>query len=258
MTDLRLGKKPATYDKRDLLFDHFRTSPDMVLPVAPIGYGVDRDFGDWGMLGNDEWGDCAWAGPCHEHMLWTKIGTGTAAEFTTDNALAAYSGCTGFDRNAGPPDNNPTDQGTDMRQGLLYRQKVGITDAAGVAHRIGGFCALEPGNWQDLMEALNIFDAVAIGFEMPGSAMDQFQNGKVWKPVHGSHIEGGHYTPAFARPSRLRGSVVTWGKRQDFSEGFYKKFNDESYGVFSVETLKNGKSPQGFDLAQFNEALKEL
>jgi hypothetical protein len=26
----------------------------------------------WGMLGNDHYGDCVWAGAAHETMLWNK------------------------------------------------------------------------------------------------------------------------------------------------------------------------------------------
>ena len=37
------------------------------------------------MLGNDEWGDCAWAGPAHETMLLSAEG-GAAATFTTGRA----------------------------------------------------------------------------------------------------------------------------------------------------------------------------
>jgi hypothetical protein len=247
---LKLGKKPATYSAKDLLMVDF-VEAAAPMTQASVGFGVSRValFKDWGMLGNDQYGDCVWAGSCHEHELWTMLG-GDPAEFTEQNALDAYTAVTGFD-----PNDPNTDQGTDMRNAINYRRTTGITDSTGKIHKIGGFCALEPGNYTQLLQALHIFDSVAIGFEVPASAMDQFNAGKIWSIVPGSPIEGGHYVPCVARPGHLLIDVVTWAKTQGMTQAFYHKYNDETYGIFSEETLVNGKSPEGFMLADFVKAL---
>ena len=63
MPQLKLGKMPAKDDSRDLLFARY-VEP-VKLPTPPPQFGHETLFRpkSWGMLGNDEWGDCAWAGP---------------------------------------------------------------------------------------------------------------------------------------------------------------------------------------------------
>ena len=75
----KLGKKPATYDKRDLQFAHYRTKA--ALPPHPKQFGHENLIAAnaWQMLGNGPdntvfegfqgAGDCVFAGGDHESML---------------------------------------------------------------------------------------------------------------------------------------------------------------------------------------------
>src|SRR5271168_1330404 len=83
------------------------------LPTPPANFGHLDLISSWGMLGNDQWGDCAEAAACHQEMLWAEEGK-KPAQFTTTSALANYSDLTGFNPNSGPSGNNPTDQGTNL------------------------------------------------------------------------------------------------------------------------------------------------
>jgi len=251
----KYGKTEATHDPRTLAFvDFVEPVAGAQLKLASPGFGIARLrlFNDWGMLGNDKYGDCGWAGACHEHELWTMLG-GNPATFTEADALEAYSECTGFN-----PNDPSTDKGTDMRLEMNFRRNTGIQDSTGKTHKIGGYCALEPGNWTQLLQALYVGDAVAIGTAVPRSAEEQFANGRKWSVVSNSPIMGYHYVPCVARPGQLSVDVITWGKVQGVTQGFYTKYSDEAYMMFSEETMINGKSPEGFDLAQFAEALKEI
>jgi hypothetical protein len=247
---LKLGKLAATHDPQDLLFAHYRTTE---LTEAPTGYGHTALVKDpWGMLGNDEYGDCAEAGPCHETMLWNAA-AGKQVQFTAQNALAAYSAITGFN-----PDDPSSDQGSNVRDVLKYRVKTGFTDSTGLVHKIGAYVALEPGNWEELLEALFCFEAVGIGIQFPSSAMTQFNKGKPWSVVSGAQIEGGHYVPVVGKPSSSDGECVTWGAIQRFTKSFYVKYCDEAWGVVSPEALAGGKTLEGLDLTQLQADLAAL
>jgi hypothetical protein len=152
MPELKLGKQPATKDPRDLMFAKY--VDESQLPTPPAQFGHESLFSPtgWGMLGNDEWGDCAWAGPAHETMLLSKEG-GNAATFDTAGVLSDYSAGTGFDPHAGPPGQNPTDQGSNVRAVLDYRSKTGIVDTSGKRHQIGAFIKLEPKNLTHIFQA---------------------------------------------------------------------------------------------------------
>lgn len=255
MPALKLGKAPASDDARDLLFANYLDAAK--LPPAPSEFGHETLFGAkaWGMLGNDEWGDCAWAGPAHETMLLSAEG-GVAATFTTEGVLSDYAAGTGFDANAGAPGHNPTDKGSEVRKVLAYRRKTGIIDAARKRHQIGAFVKLEAKNLTHIYQAMYLFQAVGIGIEFPGSAMEQFNKGEPWSVVAGAQIEGGHYVPCIAKRANIE--IVTWGALQQMTVEFFERYCDEAWAYISTEDLQKEASPEGFDLAQLKADLAKL
>jgi hypothetical protein len=254
MPDLKLGKREATHDKRDLLFADFATYAN--LPRVPARFGYGNAIGDWGMLGNDAYGDCVFAGAGHETMLWGESVHGVEGmpAFTDKSVLGDYSAVTGFD-----PDDPSTDQGTYVRDALNYRRATGVSDSEGARHKIAGYVALEPGNYEQLMQAAYIGLAVGIGIEFPASAMDQFDQNRVWSVVAHSPIEGGHYIPVTGRLSADNMGVITWGRRQGMTRGFYAKYCDEAWGIVPLDGLNaHGKNVRGFDTTALTEALKSI
>lgn len=257
---LRLGKRPKSPDERDLRFSSYRQA--IQLPPHPPQFGHEALISPdgWQMLGNgpddtvspgfEGAGDCVFAGACHETMLWTLEG-GTRASFTGANAISDYSAVTGYD-----PADPDSDQGTDVRQALKYRQSTGILDSQGKRHQIGAFLALEPGNLEHLYEAIYLFGAVGIGIQFPSTAMTQFDNQAPWTPVPGAPIDGGHYVPVVARRNYLM--AVTWGRIQPMTVQFYQKYCDEAWAILSPKMLRGGKSLEGFNLAQLQADLKAL
>jgi hypothetical protein len=247
---LKFGKKPATYDSRDFRFMHYRRGP---LPSHPAQFGHENLIGTdaWGMLGNDTAGDCVFAGSDHETMLWTGE-AGNPVTFEPESAISDYSAVTGYD-----PGKPETDRGTDVRQALQYRQLTGLIDSKGTRHKIGAYLALEPGNTDDLLEALYLFSAVGIGLQVPESAIDQFHAGQPWSVVHGRpKIVGGHYVPLVADRGNL--VCVTWGRLQQMTLQFYKRYCDEAWAILSPEMLKGGLSLEGFDMTQLQIDLSAL
>ena len=255
MPDLKLGKLPATVDERDLLFARYVKPAE--LPTPPAEFGHEKLFRrkSWGMLGNDEWGDCAWAGPAHETMLLTKEG-GNQAHFTTSRVLSDYSAGTGFDPDAGPPGANPTDRGSNVRDVLGYRRSKGIVDSHGKRHRIKAYVRLDHTNLAEIYQALYLFQVIGIGIEFPSTAIDQFHAGEPWDVVPGATVEGGHYVCCVAKRANIE--VVTWGARQQMTESFFRKYCDEAWAYISVENLAAGKTPEGFALAELEADLATL
>jgi hypothetical protein len=255
MPTLKLGKKPATDDSRDLLFSTYLDATK--LPPVPAQFGHEALFGPkaWGMLGNDEWGDCAWAGPAHETMLLSKEGD-KPASFTTAGVLSDYSAGTGFDPHAGPPEHNPTDKGSNVRDVLKYRRKTGIVDAAKKRHKIGAFVKLEPKNLSHVYLAMYLFQTVGIGIEFPSTAMEQFNEGKPWSVVQGASIEGGHYVCCVGKRANIE--IVTWGALQQMTVEFFEQYCDEAWVYISTEDLDKGQDPDGFALAQLRTDLAAI
>jgi hypothetical protein len=238
MITLKLGKQPA---KHDITFKFAAFKKAAALPTPPEEFGHEKEVkGRWGMLANDKVGDCVFAGAAHEVKLWNAE-CGTSVRFLSKNVLSDYSAVTGYN-----PKDESTDAGTDMREACSYRRKTGIVDANGVRHKIAAYMALEPGNLTELKQALYLFGVVGGGFDLPYSALDQFDKKQAWSVVPNMRSAGGHYVSIVGyRKNKLIG--ITWGRKQEITEEFYEKQSDEAYVMLSEEMLKERKSPEGFD-----------
>lgn len=245
----KLGKKPARPGAIKFKLSHYTTG---TLPTAPSHYGHQSLVNNWGMLGNDQYGDCVFAGAGHEHMLWNAEG-GKTFHITTDNVLQGYSEVTGFNKN----DPN-SDQGTDMELAAKWRRTTGLPDASGLRHKVGAYLDIQSGNIAQIKQAAYLFSAVGIGIEFPASAMDQFNAGRAWSVVSSSPIKGGHYVPVVGYDSRYI-YVITWGKVQKCTYAFIRKYMDEGIVYLSNEFLNNlGQSLEGFNLTQLQADLNQL
>lgn len=251
MGQLKLGKTPARKDAITFKLADF-VDKSVVWPKIPKTFGHEGFISKkaWGMLGNDEVGDCVLAGGGHETMLWNAI-AGNTVQFSTANTLKDYSAITGYD-----PKDPSTDQGTDMQVAASYRRKTGLLDASGKRHKVAAYLSIKPGDVQEHLIALYLFGAVGIGIEFPGSAMDQFNAGRNWSVVKGSSIEGGHYIPLVAKRTSIE--AVTWGSIVGMTQAFFEKYNDESVAYVSLEMMKNGVSAEGFDAAKLTAFLNAL
>ena len=253
MSDLKLGKLPSAPRPTDFKFADFAAT--IQLPTVPSRFGHGSAYSDWGMLGNDRYGDCVWAGAAHEHMLINKVVHHVDVPFDDNSVLGDYSACTGFD-----PNDPSTDNGTDVHVALSYRRKTGIADSNSKRHQIGAYVSLDPKNWQHLEQAAYIFGVVGIGIEFPASAMDQFNSGEPWDVVPGAKIEGGHYIPTVGSlQASNQVTVLTWGKHQVMTQAFYEQYNDEAWVYITQEELSgNGTGLHGFDVAKLNSYLSAL
>ncbi len=247
----KLGKKLARRGAVRLKLASYTNAA--ALPPLPAVFGHDALIGarDWGMLANDRYGDCVWAGAAHETMLLARE-AGRIVSFGAASVLGDYAAATGFD-----PAKPETDQGTDMQEAAAYRRNTGIADAHGIRHKIAAYLALEPGNIAHLYLATYLFGIAGVGLQLPSSAVAQSERGQAWNVVAGAPIEGGHYVPLVGRaPDGLH--VVSWGVDQVMTEAFLKQYCDEAIAYVSLECLLNQKSPEGFSYADLISDLAAL
>lgn len=266
---LKLGKQPAQPKPTDLKFTKYAKS--VTLPTVPLVFGFGKLYKDgegadaWQMLGNgpdetvypgfDGAGDCVLAGAAHETKVVNKARHGRDVPFDGHTVLVDYGAITGYV--IGDPS---TDNGTDMHDAARYRKNIGIADSTGLRHKISAYVWLEPGNFEQAVEASYIFGLMGVGFEFPNSAWDQFDAGEPWDNVDDDQIDGGHYVPgegSVHSPDEL--TVVTWAKRQMMTKSFYEKYVDEAVAYLSDEMIRSdGRGLHGWDLEQFKADLAAL
>lgn len=223
----KLGKKPARPEAVKLRFKMVAPAP--TLPSPPAVFGRYSEVTDWGMLANDQWGDCVWAGAAHEHMLWTKTSNLPEAEFADTDCLSDYSVVTGF------AFSDASDQGTDVADAASYRRKTGVLDTDGQRHLVTAYMGLTVGDFDEMILAAYLFGSVGIGIRYPASAGDQFDKGQPWDIVPGSRLDGGHYIPCVGRAANGNAVIITWGKPQEMTRSFYELYNDETVAFYCPE-----------------------
>lgn len=251
MTGFKLGLKPLPYDSRDRLFASYRTP----LVSVPAEFGDYRDIphNGWGMLANDQYGDCFPAGQGHAVMLETAMG-GHHTTVTESETLKDY-----FAMNGVPSDQPGTnsDQGTDPRVGLQYHRNVGMLATPSKRHKLAGYVSLEVGNLQELIEATYLFGVAGVGLNLPQSAEDQFDSG-YWRVVPGSAVIGGHWVIVVGRYNGYL-ETVSWGRRIHMTPQFFTTYSSCAFGMLSPEIIGgNGRSPEGFDFQTLQADLPAL
>jgi hypothetical protein len=247
---LPLGKKPFTEDKRDFKLKEVAVSLPK-FPSKPFGSG--SLFTDWGVLGNDKYGDCVFAGADHETMLWNRLARHDVS-FVEANALADYSAVTGFN-----PNDPSTDQGTEVRAAMGYRRDTGLIAADGTRHKIDAYVSIDPKNWDMLIRSIWTFGAVGIGFAVPNSIWNQWSAGAVWDIVaNDGGIDGGHYVPMVGYPAVDQVTFITWGKRAVMTRAFYEKYNDEAWVPLTKEELRPPSNVRNIDWDTLSSMLSSL
>lgn len=251
----RLGKAPARPHYGLKLRDYITPS---ALPTPPENFGHEGLVPDWKMLGNDQVGDCAIAGPFHAEMLWCAMGK-KPVRVDTDCTLKEYSAITGYDPAAYDPylQTNPTDGGSNVQDVAEYWRTKGLRDADGRVHKIDCYLSLEPGNLEQLYHAMYLFNAVGIGIECPEEYQEAFAKGQVWDVLPDPHVVGGHYILGVGRRA-AHINVVTWGKTQLMTAEGYQQFNDETFVYLSEEMLIGKRDIDGFNLDQLIADMADL
>lgn len=224
------------------------------LPAVPTVFGQQALIPQkgWGMLLNDELGDCTIAGPQHVEMLWTAV-AGSPAAFSDNTARQDYEAACGY-----VPGDPNTDQGGDMVSVADYWRKTGMIDTHGNRHKIAAYLQINASNLANVDLAAYLFGAVGLGITLPESAEDQFTNGQPWSVTPNSPQMGYHYVPYVGRTADGLRQIVTWGALQAVEESWLKANLEEAVAYVSADYLKSGKSPLGFDLAALTTDLEEL
>lgn len=240
----KLGKLRPKKNRRTLRLANYMLSG---LPEAPAKLWREYKIpeGGWGMMKNDQLGDCTCAAIAHMVMLFTAH-TGTMVTPTDEDVVGVYSAVTGYN-----PADPSTDQGAAITDILQYWQTTGIA-----GHKILGWAKIA-NNAASVRQAMYLFGAVDIGFNVPQSAMNQFDDKQAWDIVpDDGGIQGGHSVPLFGYGSEGF-DCTTWGANQKLTTAFANAYCDENYVVITNDWIDaaSGLAPNTFDLAMLQADL---
>lgn len=249
---LKLGKQAARHDPRTLLMASYISAG---LPTPPASADLTAKVKSWGMMENDQIGDCTCAAAGHLIMEWTANAGKKMVTPTDKQIVAAYSAITGYNPQTGANDNGAVE--IDV---MNYWRQSGIA-----GHKIGAYVALEPSNHNHIMDSVYIFEGCYIGLQLPISAQAQVQNHQPWSVPPGGPTGdgkpgswGGHAVPVVAYDARGV-TVVTWGALQTMTWSFWETYCEEAYAIISNDYLTKKKvTDDGFSMEQLQADLQDL
>ena len=246
-----LGKKPhvpgAVSWRYGDLFDRKK------LQQPPLVFGHIWNGTEVPILGNHTCGDCVWATQAHLLQAMQRGVKRSESRFSDDSVIADYSAATGY-----VPGDDSTDHGTLMADAATYWRKTGIADANGKRNQITAYVDVRLGI-DELMQAAFDFGGIAIGVQLPASAMQQFTDGKPFTYDRRSKILGGHAIALVGRNSHGDAVLATWDGITAASMTWLEAYMDEAVAYINLDYLDaRGVNPRGFDRTELEKRLAAL
>jgi hypothetical protein len=239
----KLGKLSVRTDVRTLRLRKYLDPA--VLPTPPPSIDLTPHVGEWPMYANDTRGDCTTAAAGHMIEAWTAAAVGEAVEISVEAVVRAFDAVRLIDPQTG-------EEGAVELDVLRYWRKSGIG-----RHRIGAYAAVGTRDHDLTRAAAWLFGGLYIGLSLPLTAQSQ----ETWDWTGSLSGEarpgswGGHAVDVVrVDPDGL--TVVTWGRLQVMTWSFWDRYCDESYCILSTDFLRDGRAPNGFDLAALKTNLE--
>jgi|HubBroStandDraft_2_1064218.scaffolds.fasta_scaffold03246_2 hypothetical protein len=207
-----------------------------------------------GLLGNDVWDDCVFACAGHLAESVTFFGQGTETVITEAQALALYA-YTGFDISAGPPGDNPTDQGATLQDGLQLMVTYGV---GGVEFTMYG--ELDVKNTNQWQQALATFGPLMLGVGVGDIEQQQFDEGSAWTLVPGAAPNQEDHCVMLSGYQPGMYWCQTWGALQAITPAWFEVNAYEVWAPISSlwVSTRTGRDPEGVSLDVLGSLFAEL
>jgi hypothetical protein len=241
MPSYRFGKHPPKVDYRTFRLADYLT-PDVPSPPAVVDkltqvyskLGISDPAALFPMDSNDSLGDCTIAALAHAITIHSGL-IGKKDIMSKQAVVKIYMHLTGG-----------IDSGLNELDVLNYWRYNRIAGATILA-----YTKIDPKNHTLIMQAIEMFGGVYIGFQVPQNCTQEFDNRQPWTP--GRLTTDGH--AVFAVGYDHAGvTVLTWGNAQRATWAWWDECVDEAYAILPPEAKQTGFAP-GFNYAQLQNNL---
>ena len=211
------------------------------LPKAPPSVEVPK-FGDWGMLGNDRYGDCGVAGIQHGFEADATI-TKERETFATDKQTIDYY----------LTYTNGQDSGVVLSDFLTYVRKHGYYKQS-----ISAFAPVAVHDIPTLQTAVWMYGFAYTGITVTHGMQVAFGNEKPWDAAACSGpIIGGHCVPVVGYDDHYV-YVITWGGVQAITYSAWHSIATEAWAVITGEFETRHGDGRGVSISSLKNDLNKL
>jgi hypothetical protein len=229
-----LGRLPSHHDPRTLRLSRYLTAP---LPAPPPTEMHHVGIDDWGIMGNNEHGNCVIVTAAHAIMHWYHATRGITKRIPDPKVIA-------LSRQLGALNG----------YSILERNKFWRTSGmwGNTTHAFTQTTANDP---TLLKQIIHTFGCADIGLAMPRGwqSQDPWNTGR--GPAFRKYTWGGHSVPLVGYDENLF-YCVTWGKIQAITPAALTAYCDESYALINRAWLDaTGRTPEQLDMTALEAAL---
>ena len=235
------GKTPAKQDDRDLKLADVMLTEDRL----PEEYDFDDQHKEIPLppptYQNPPLNNCVIAGRAHQTLRFELAEQKVLINITDEDVEREFTKQTSGGR---------TD--IEVRPSLdLWRTRG--WEAAGQHFKIKAFSKIDPINPEEIKRMIYIKLGVGLGFDLPESAIKQFNDGQPWEVTPDKAANHGHYVyvPGYTKDGPV---CVTWGRKQQMSWAFVDKYCDEAWVI--IDDIDTPEKKRNLDEKKIDEFLK--
>ncbi|MFB7595770.1 hypothetical protein [Streptomyces sp. NPDC056160] len=222
---------------------HLRLSrilpPALPAPPAAADWLTQVPADAWGMLGNDQVGDCTVAALAHKRIGDAYTSQGRLLDISTADCLKYYGH---FGYRPGDPG---SDQGAVCQDVLDYWHRHGFRGEKSLA-----YARINVDDHTQLKQAIALFGQIYVGVTITQAAEDQFNGDEVWDITRRSPVLGGHCITLGAYDAHGL-DAVTWGTVHRLTWRWWDVYGEEAWVVFNPADFTgrtSGRDRDGLDL----------
>lgn len=246
MVSRKCGKLPARHDHRIASLHQHQAA----LPPPPDSANWYANVPAWGMLANDQVGDCVEAAVMHQiyqNLCYTRPGEALAP--TDVDTLGLYSAVTGY-----VPGNESTDQGTYVLGpgGMMEYWHTHGVSYGGRVDQVSAYLQVSTTRPVEWRQSISLFGSLLTGILVPTSIAESSVVPPVWSDASGD-IAGGHEILLVGyetSPDGVLYDLVSWGNLYRATEAFLLAACDEMVVAYDPDFV----NASGVNAVGVNEA----
>ena len=243
MHTFKLGRRAIKTDTRTLKMCDYLTP---TLPPPPAAVDWSKGITNFGMMENDELGNCTICGCAHGEQIWTVNAYPHMSTISDADVLKYYEKWCGYD-----PSDPSTDQGGIELDVLNHWRKEGFA-----GRNILAFVDPDAKNLTEIRQSIALFGGCYIGMQVPNFIMQDIP--EIWDVVaNDGGIDGGHCVYVCGYDDKTF-TFISWGKIYKMTVPYWDKYVDEAHTILGCGWINNRKTPSGFDLAQLQTDLNAI
>ena len=252
----KLGRKPRSYNPRIPHLSALLAGKTLAPPPPSANYVANMPA-NFGMMLNDQLGDCTCAAVYHARQVWTFNATKQEATEPDSDVLRLYEQACGYN-----PKNPASDQGGNEQHVLQFLLRKGApTGPDGKSQdKIVAFVEVDPRNIDDVKRTINDCGLAYIGFNVPQNIMPTGGDPPAVWTVDQSNakILGGHAVVLPGYDSK-GATVISWGQLYTMTWDFFSTYVDEVYAIADNAWVDaTGKTPAGMTIAELQAQMQGL